>query len=28
MLTWAREKGLLTQDVRYSDCVNDQFLPK
>ncbi len=28
MLAWAREKGLLTQDVRYSDCVNGQYLPK
>ncbi|GAP15579.1 ABC-type nitrate/sulfonate/bicarbonate transport system, periplasmic component [Longilinea arvoryzae] len=28
MLSWAREKGLLTQDVSYSDCVDGQYLPK
>lgn len=28
MLAWAREKGLLSQDVKYSDCVDGQYLPK
>lgn len=28
MQAWAKEKDLLTQDVRYSDCVDGQFLPK
>lgn len=28
MLNWAKEKGLLAQDVKYSDCVDGQFLPK
>lgn len=28
MLSWAKEKGLLTKDVSYTDCVTGQFLPK
>jgi NitT/TauT family transport system substrate-binding protein len=28
MLAWAQEKGLLDQDVRYTDCVDGQYLPK
>jgi NitT/TauT family transport system substrate-binding protein len=28
MLAWAKEKGLLDQDVRYADCVDSQYLPK
>lgn len=28
MLAWAKEKGLLEQDVRYADCVDGQYLPK
>jgi len=28
MLAWAKEKGLLEQDVRYADCVDSQYLPK
>lgn len=28
MLAWAKEKGLLEQDVSYADCVDGQYLPK
>jgi NitT/TauT family transport system substrate-binding protein len=28
MLSWAKEKGLLSKDVSYADCVTGQFLPK
>jgi NitT/TauT family transport system substrate-binding protein len=28
MIAWAKEKGLLDQDVSYTDSVNSSFLPK
>ncbi len=28
VLAWAQEKGMLTSDVPYQRCVNDDFLPK
>jgi NitT/TauT family transport system substrate-binding protein len=27
-LAWAKEKGYLTKDIPYADCVNGAFLPK
>jgi len=28
MLSWAKEKGLLNQNISYADCVDGQYLPK